>query len=192
MLAFTAATPSQISPPPPAPNAGWSMSRLKRVMRWGVYACTLFLLLLLALSHVRILAYAEATVNAQTWSRTSFGVDRGMLWLGYTPECRSCWGTKHAVSSHAFLNYPANNELAQEFFYMKRGLGGRLVIGSTAGTEYVYSASLWIPSAAFMCSTVLMWWRLLKRRRPGTCQSCGYPLVDLPSETCPECGVKRG
>ncbi|MFG0259483.1 MAG: zinc ribbon domain-containing protein [Phycisphaerales bacterium JB041] len=36
---------------------------------------------------------------------------------------------------------------------------------------------------------------LLGRRavpiRPGECESCGYPLADLPSERCPECGSPR-
>lgn len=166
--------------------------RLGRVMRWGLAVATLLCFGLVPLSWYRVIGYGQTTVDPATWSRTSFGIDRGMIWLSRTPECRSCWGSKPAESSRKVFSYPAQNELTMDFFDMRRGLGGKLVIGSTAGTEYVYSASLWIPSTMLLCAAALIWWPVRKRQKSGLCSSCGYSLEGLTISVCPECGVEHG
>lgn len=48
---------------------------------------------------------------------------------------------------------------------------------------------LWAPALVLL---VFGWWVRPKRLSNGQCVKCGYALVGVATESCPECGVERG
>lgn len=50
---------------------------------------------------------------------------------------------------------------------------------------------LWIPFLLVAVPTGVLWWRDLRRTRPGHCR-CGYNLTGNTSGMCPECGNRIG
>jgi hypothetical protein len=49
---------------------------------------------------------------------------------------------------------------------------------------------LWPCAALFSGLAGLLWWRS-RRILPGHCRRCGYSLVGLKSDRCPECGTRQ-
>lgn len=87
--------------------------------------------------------------------------------------------------------------------YTFTALGGGVyeaIYKSIPGVRAFARAQTWplARRALFLAATALLVGEslaLLGRRivliQPGACRSCGYPLADLPSERCPECGSPR-
>jgi len=68
--------------------------------------------------------------------------------------------------------------------------------GESGWFEYHRSTGVFVlrvPSivvALVILGWVYMLWRWAPpRQQAGVCSSCGYPLADLPTNTCPECGA---
>lgn len=49
------------------------------------------------------------------------------------------------------------------------------------------ASPVWLLATPVVLTCLLVMWRK-KRNFDGCCPSCGYPLTDLPTNTCPECG----
>jgi len=60
------------------------------------------------------------------------------------------------------------------------------------GGLWVLIFPLWAPSGTLIVATSVLAVRLRRRRPAGTCGNCGYSLVGLLGEQCPECGVGPG
>ena len=59
--------------------------------------------------------------------------------------------------------------------------------GVVNGTTVVMP--LWMASVPMAAWTALLWRRLLRRRRVGACEACGYDRRGLAGDAaCPECG----
>ena len=57
------------------------------------------------------------------------------------------------------------------------------------GTVTNFSLPLWLPFAATIFPTTVLWYRDRRAVKPGHCLRCGYNLTGNESGICPECST---
>lgn len=164
---------------------------LRACGRWGLTLLSVALFGVLVLSWFYSFGIGRTIVGPDKWSRDSVWVGQGSVYYSKTPYCRSCWGGPPAESSVSSWAYSRKHIMFEEMTRGAQRPVGQYTVGSTAGTEYVRYVSGFIPVGVVGLVAIWMWigvWR--SRRRAGCCRGCGYSLVGLTSDVCPECGEK--
>ena len=166
--------------------------RLGRVVRWGVYACTLMFITVVIASYVRVIVFHyEYAYNSRSrvldWVAVEVYDSRLQI------EWHSSMTDRDLQNSTALLRYVRLSEIKSTFFDLKAwSLPSSYGGGHHRGVYYGRDLPLGYPTGALvLVSLVLLIKSLSKRKRANTCP-CGYSLEGLTSNTCPECGVERG
>ena len=168
--------------------------RLGRVMRWGVYACSIVMCLLCIASYWPQPRWSREYVppNGKVASRSFTEL---ILWNGWLiferyPDYQQMGfsapmpGVHHEFEWRSHTN-PASLQSLSAPAYITKG-------GGSGGSYIRYTfRSIW-PTALFVGFGLILWYRSRQSRIPGCCPSCGYSLEGLTGKTCPECGVERG
>jgi hypothetical protein len=76
------------------------------------------------------------------------------------------------------------------FAWMATTKDGPYPFGPASIRQTGYVTPLWIPLAALLAMTALLWWMDRRRFPQGHCRNCGYNLTGNVSGVCPECGQK--
>lgn len=180
--------------PTPAPNAGWSVGRFRRMVRWVVYACTIVMVLLCIASYWPQPRWSREYVpsNGSIGNRTYTEVilSDGLINIERYPDYQQMGfsaptpGVYHHFDWRSQKN-PSSHQALSASSYITKGGGS-----SGPFTRYRFR-SLW-PAVILVGISLVLWYRERLNPTPGCCSSCGYSLEGLVSNTCPECGVERG
>lgn len=167
--------------------------RLGRVMRWGVYGCTLALLAMLVLSiwlePYATFEYMPTANQRRSRTFTGFELHQGVLKLARTPDYRQMYFSMPDPGWHSSFGRGRVSFVPAQ--YMWYGLPSvNHSNGSRGSTAELVIPLVW-PMVILVGLGLYLRVRGCKSKRAG-CASCGYPLADLPTNTCPECGVEHG
>jgi len=168
--------------------------RLSTILRWSLYILTA-----LALCAVPVSLWLEPGVviehnpppntRANRTFTMAFMTD-GVLMLERYPKYAQMGFSAPMPGWEAHWSFNAQPwpQLDTAWYHppaLKRGNG-------SGGPRYrIEIPTAPVASILTLVSVGLWWWARINRP-PGCCKSCGYSLTDLPSATCPECGVEHG
>lgn len=188
-----------------ARNAGWSVGNFKRVMRWGVYACTLLAVVGMALSFHSGVSVSWARLTGSSGDRAirlHLSADSGRVRVFFDPSSR-------VVFSGNFLP-PKDHLRVRHYRSQKKGrvLSNGTIVSRRDWWEgpasiperhlqYSSRSKIWdLPFAYALALLIgLSIWVYIRRKQNyprGYCQFCGYLLDGISDQACPECGVERG
>lgn len=170
--------------------------KLGRVMRWGVYACTVVCIALIPISFVwkpgaMLSGYGKP--SGELVQAYSVGVDRGrLLFHTFTPTRYSWSGDVDRGTKWSFRPQQAGSLL----LWKSAPWWDRPRVWEDPGFPTMVDVPLVYLSVLMLIASGLVWllalrgW-VLRSRRSSLCLSCGYSLEGLTTTTCPECGVNR-
>ena len=177
--------------------------RLGRVMRWGVYACTLVVLVVTALSFFfvfgaafskvrqeQILLYTEVSVEFEK-GRVDVELIPGGGYEMFNPLPEPGWYLNRWGYKTKYYKYPKGSIFAPKYQWWSLP-GYTHGHGIPTGPTKEVSIPFVYLSVILSGLSMWVWIRVHKRNRLGRCVHCGYSLADLPTITCPECGVDHG
>lgn len=187
-----------------AQNAGWSVGRIKRTLRFSVYVSVIVLLILSTVSiwyefGGRITYVWKIDPDRYDSARIEF--DSGRVSVGYIPNngYEMLWEPKETgwdthiwsdwISRYMRERYP-NRPFYPEYNWWGTPSYSR-AIARPGGVYSELSIPLVYPTAVSSIWAWVIWRRQRRIVMAGRCQSCGYSLEGLPTTTCPECGVER-
>lgn len=165
--------------------------RLGRVMRWGVYACTIVMCLLCIASYWPQPRWSREDVpsNGSVGNRTYTDVIfmGGRINIERYPDYQQMGFSAPTPGVHYNFEWHSQKNPSS-----LRSLSDSSTIARGGGSYTRYRfRSLW-PTALLAMISLVLWYRERLTQTPGCCQSCGYSLEGLDGQTCPECGVHRG
>lgn len=166
-------------------------SRLGRVMRWGVYGCTLlFCVLTLFGSFTEFGCTLYFVQDGQTYGypQVDLGVGRSRIVVDYSPN--------HSIGTFGDIPTPGLHAYWNEYGPFPPVQDSRFVPinfsegGGSAGQFTRIGISMMYPAVLLLVISILL--RLMMGRPVGSthpCSNCGYALAGLTTTTCPECGT---
>lgn len=182
-----------------ARSAGWGVRRLGRVMRRGVYGCTLVFLLLFVLSYPKAMQFSFANIRGTQATRFFMGVDSGRLhiFFDYNSLVGATWPKIKNPTGHVFLR--ATTVSDERIIYGTTILPRRKWWTTPSrfperNVQFGSNSHIWdlpIIYIALMFAGLSMWILFVRRSiiPVGFCTHCQYSLERLESTTCPECGT---
>lgn len=166
------------------------------VARWGVYLSTVALLGLFVIA----IWFPHGYISKATAAKTSgervltIRLENGRFAIGAIPSDLAFRGFEDipqinggplpSKSREIRLAHALNGKWLSPPTLKQLSLNGSSMIHAELPLSYPL-----FPFA--LCSTIMLT-RSVKRylhRKDGCCQHCGYPLTNLPTPTCPECGT---
>lgn len=177
-----------------ARSVGWGVRRLgrgmRRMMRWGVYACTLLMILLCIASYWPEPRWSREFVPAQG-SVAKRNFTEVILWNGWInieryPDYQQMGfssrrpGVHHDFEWHSQKN-PSSIRAISASSYITKG-------GGSSGSYIRYRFHTLWPCGLLVGISLILWIRTRFVIHHGRCANCDYSLEGLTSTTCPECG----
>ena len=165
--------------------------RVGKVMRWGVYVCTLIMVLLCVASY-----WPEPMVSREVVPKRGSNQPRsyfevviasGSIVIDRYPDYRQMGFSSPEPGTHTVFmlhssHFPPTSPRVWSWPQLNLSGGG-------SGGQYTrFAMHTLLPSLILLGVSVALAVRASKCRAPGGCPHCGYSLEGLTTETCPECG----
>ena len=155
------------------------MGRFRRVIRWGVYACTLLVLVM----------FAGSIGKNRTVVKNGMYLYNGrvLLMIYSSPPWLPDDHYDESGIHDLFTRMTLDSDQPGMWFRPVVNLDGRFDERFRADLPLIYPllAGLAISARLFVVSRRM-------RRGLSDCGRCGYPLEGIDCGVCPECGVERG
>lgn len=169
---------------------------LGRLMRWGVYACALLVLLVagvsLWLQPGLEAEFVPGANTAGTPSKTVVHLHNGVLLIQHdvpAPAINTNLLPPPGWHVRRSLGKPPPVTMINSWYHFPRSFQS----ASIGSTMYRYEVPLVPVLLLLVCVGVALHvWSRMRRYPAGRCQRCGYPLEGLAGANCPECGVALG
>ena len=172
-------------------SAGWGVRRLGRVMRWGVYVCTLGSLILCVASYWPEPRWSREFVPAQG-SVAKRNFTEVILWNGWInieryPDYQQMGFSSRRPGVHHIFEWrsqqnPSSARSLSASSYITKG-------GGSGGAYIRYRFHTLWPCGLFFGISLILWFHGRITFHQGHCTKCDYSLDGLTSTTCPECGA---
>lgn len=168
--------------------ACWTMRAAPRPLAaWVLLSVSVLLLVATVVCSFHAYGIDIEISTPKRWSEFNLAAGDGKFWIHAVPERTSCWVGPPDRSTLTLWQRPTYTP----FFGMRGAtahpIAGHRTMWSTIGTDHWYYFSGWIPTGLALCLFAVVY-KLSRRKTAGTCGSCGYPRLGLPSTLCPECG----
>ncbi len=178
------------------------MRRLKRAMRWGVYACTLLAVVGFALSFHSGVSVSWAHLTGSSGHRAirfHLSADSGRVRFFFDPSSRVAFSGKilppkdHLRVRHYRLQ-KKDRFLSNGTIVRRRAWWAGPAAIPERHLQYLSRSKIWDLPLAYALA-LLIWLSILmynrrKQNYPrGYCQFCGYDIAGLVIDSCPECGT---